>query len=138
MASGLLQRNLDAQLLQRREERRACVSFYGRRRVRLSLVPSVPHDATLAVKDLPRVLGAVVGAESLLKDSEAALRDLVAKAALSGLPVPALSSALAYFDTMRRARGTANMIQAQRDFFGLHSFERTDEEGSHHGPWAAG
>jgi 6-phosphogluconate dehydrogenase len=72
----------------------------------------------------------------LLKDNEASLRSLVAKAAAAALPVPALSSALSYFDMMRMRRGTANMIQAQRDFFGLHSFERIDREGSHHGPWA--
>ena len=46
-----------------------------------------------------------------------------------GLPIPALSSALAYFDGYRQARGTANLIQAQRDFFGAHGFERLDAEG---------
>ncbi|WP_370688221.1 NADP-dependent phosphogluconate dehydrogenase [Flavimaribacter sediminis] len=73
---------------------------------------------------------------SLLMENEASLRSLVAKAAAAALPVPALSSALSYFDMMRMQRGTANMIQAQRDFFGLHSFERLDREGSFHGPWA--
>ena len=48
---------------------------------------------------------------------------------------PALAAALAYFDTMHTARGTANMLQAQRDFFGAHGFERIDEPGAHHGPW---
>ena len=56
---------------------------------------------------------------------------------LPGSPVPALSSALAYFDSYRQARGTANLIQAQRDFFGAHGFERIDAAGAHHGPWAA-
>ena len=73
----------------------------------------------------------------ILKDSHDALRQVVAAAALNGHPAPALSSGLAYFDAMRTARGTANMIQAQRDFFGLHGFVRRDDgrEGQH-GPWA--
>ena len=50
---------------------------------------------------------------------------------------PALSAALAYFDGFRQARGTANLIQAQRDFFGAHGFERLDAPGKvAHGPWA--
>jgi 6-phosphogluconate dehydrogenase len=72
-----------------------------------------------------------------LKQSHGALRRVVAAAALSGQPTPALGAALSYFDAMRTARGTANMIQGQRDFFGRHSFERLDSAGSHHGPWAA-
>jgi len=63
------------------------------------------------------------------------LRQVVAQAALHGLALPALSSGLAYFDAMRTARGTANMIQAQRDFFGAHGFARTDGGAGHHGPW---
>lgn len=63
------------------------------------------------------------------------LRKVVAVSMASGLPVPALSAALSYFDMMRTARSTANMIQAQRDFFGAHGFERTDLPGAHHGPW---
>ncbi|WP_420334008.1 NADP-dependent phosphogluconate dehydrogenase [Roseibium sp.] len=74
-----------------------------------------------------------------LKETEAQLRQVVAQAALHGLPVPALSAALSYFDIMRTARSTANMLQGQRDFFGAHGFERTDKDGSgYHGPWAMG
>ncbi|MFV2035835.1 MAG: NADP-dependent phosphogluconate dehydrogenase, partial [Halocynthiibacter sp.] len=64
-----------------------------------------------------------------------ALRKTVTAALAHGLPVPALSAALTYFDMMRTGRSTANMIQAQRDFFGAHGFERIDEDGAHHGPW---
>jgi len=39
---------------------------------------------------------------------------------------------------IRQERGTSDLIQAQRDYFGAHSFERIDAEGSHHGPWHAG
>ena len=76
---------------------------------------------------------------ALLKTHIPALRQVVAEAALAGLPTPALSASLAYFDTLRQARGTANMIQAQRDFFGAHGFERLDRPGETglHGPWGA-
>ena len=73
-----------------------------------------------------------------LKTSHSGLREVVAVSALNGHAAPALSAALAYFDAMRTGRGTANMIQAQRDFFGAHSFERIDAEGAHHGPWGNG
>lgn len=71
----------------------------------------------------------------ILKRNHAALRRVVGYAATAGHPVPALSACLSYFDMMRTGRSTANMIQAQRDFFGAHSFERVDREGKHHGPW---
>jgi len=70
-----------------------------------------------------------------LENGVKALRALVASAVLRGIPVPAFSAALAWFDTMRQARGTTNLVQAQRDFFGAHGFERLDAEGAHHGPW---
>ncbi len=73
----------------------------------------------------------------LMKDNHQALRRTVADAALAGLPVPALSAALGYFDGYRQSRGTANLIQGQRDFFGAHTFERIGEQGSHHHDWAA-
>ncbi|MCK0169172.1 NADP-dependent phosphogluconate dehydrogenase [Jannaschia sp. S6380] len=72
----------------------------------------------------------------LLKAHHGALRQVVAAAALNGHPLPALSSGLAYFDAMRTARGTADMIQAQRDFFGLHGFEHVNGTSDQHGPWA--
>lgn len=64
-----------------------------------------------------------------------ALRRLAADAALNGHPLPALAAGLAWFDMMRTARGTANMIQAQRDFFGAHGFDRLDGRDLRHGPW---
>jgi 6-phosphogluconate dehydrogenase len=71
----------------------------------------------------------------VMKENHAALRAVVAQAAQSGLPVPALAAALGYFDGYRQANGTANLIQAQRDFFGAHSYERTDKPGTFHGGW---
>jgi 6-phosphogluconate dehydrogenase len=72
-----------------------------------------------------------------LKETEGALRKVVAAASLKGIAVPALASALAYFDMSSTPRTTANLIQGQRDFFGAHGFERTDMSGKdQHGPWA--
>lgn len=74
---------------------------------------------------------------AVMKEAQGALRRIVAGAAEAGLPVPALSSALDYFDSYRQRRGTTDLIQAQRDFFGAHGFERLDEPGTHHGPWGS-
>ena len=63
---------------------------------------------------------------SALTSAQEGWRRTVCTAILSGLPVPALSSALSYFDSMRARRLPANLLQAQRDFFGAHTFERTD------------
>ena len=71
----------------------------------------------------------------VLTGNIAGLRRVVSAAALKGLPVPALAAALSWFDTIRQARGTTDLTQAQRDYFGAHSFRRIDADGSHHGPW---
>jgi 6-phosphogluconate dehydrogenase len=55
-----------------------------------------------------------------------AWRRVVAKAVEMGIPVPAMSSALAFFDGYRRARLPQNLLQAQRDYFGAHTYERVD------------
>jgi 6-phosphogluconate dehydrogenase len=74
---------------------------------------------------------------AVLNECLPSLRKLVAYGALAGLPIPAFAASLSYIETMRRARGTANLLQAQRDFFGAHGFERTDQKGGDfHGPWA--
>jgi len=71
-----------------------------------------------------------------LGQSIPSLRRVVAAAVSLGVAVPALSASLAWYDSMRRGRGTANLIQAQRNFFGAHGFERTDVDGGkHHGDW---
>ncbi len=64
-------------------------------------------------------------------------RKVVVAATELGIPVPAFSSALAYFDSYRRARLSANLIQAQRDFFGAHTYERIDKPGVFHTQWLA-
>jgi 6-phosphogluconate dehydrogenase len=53
----------------------------------------------------------------------------------TGTPAPSFSASLSYFDTLRRERLPANLTQAQRDFFGAHTFERVDRDGSFHAHW---
>jgi 6-phosphogluconate dehydrogenase len=62
-----------------------------------------------------------------MQAGEAAWRRIVAKAVVSGLPMPAMSSALAFYDGYRRERLPANLLQAQRDYFGAHTYERVDK-----------
>ncbi|PVA11275.1 phosphogluconate dehydrogenase (NADP(+)-dependent, decarboxylating) [Pelagivirga sediminicola] len=72
-----------------------------------------------------------------LTDAAPALRRVVSAAIAGGHAVPALAAALGWFDTMRQGWGTANITQAQRDFFGHHGFARLGAPGVHHGPWWA-
>ncbi len=67
---------------------------------------------------------------------QSALRKVVALAAENGIPVLAFSSSLAYFDAYRSARLPANLTQAQRDYFGAHTYRRVDKEGSFHTQWS--
>lgn len=63
-------------------------------------------------------------------------RRVVSAGSLAGIPLPAFSSSLAYFDGLRAARLPAALIQGQRDFFGAHTYKRTDKEGSFHTEWS--
>ena len=63
------------------------------------------------------------------------LRDVVEMAAALGLPAPGLMMSLGYFDAYRSALLPANLIQAQRDFFGAHTYERLDAPGVFHTQW---
>lgn len=62
-------------------------------------------------------------------------RHTVATAVRMGLPLPAMSACLTWLDSLRQARLPSNLIQAQRDFFGAHTFERLDREGRFHHVW---
>ncbi|MNL57635.1 6-phosphogluconate dehydrogenase, NADP(+)-dependent, decarboxylating [compost metagenome] len=70
-----------------------------------------------------------------LKDILPGTRKVVGNAIQNGFAIPALASALTYFDSLRTANSALNLTQAQRDFFGAHTFERTDEEGIFHADW---
>ena len=94
------------------------------------------YEAYRSEPDLPFLCLAPTFAEEL----RAALpgwRAVVAAAARSGLPTPALATSLAWFDTLRTGHGTASLIQAQRDFFGAHTYRRlTDPDTPVHSEWA--
>jgi 6-phosphogluconate dehydrogenase len=68
-------------------------------------------------------------------NAQAAWRRVIVLATELGIPVPAFSAALAYYDSYRRGSLPANLLQAQRDYFGAHTYERTDREGSFHARW---
>jgi len=70
-----------------------------------------------------------------IREASAGWRKVVATAAEVGVPVPAFSSALAYYDSYRSAVLPANLLQAQRDFFGAHTYRRIDQEGVFHTQW---
>lgn len=72
---------------------------------------------------------------NLIESALPGLRQVVAEGAAQGHALPALASGLMWFDLMRTGRGTANLIQAQRDFFGAHGFQRIDGLDDPHGPW---
>ena len=62
----------------------------------------------------------------ILQTNHQSLREVVAQAALNGIPTPSLSAALSWFDSYRTENLPANLLQAQRDYFGAHTYERVD------------
>jgi 6-phosphogluconate dehydrogenase len=70
-----------------------------------------------------------------LANAQKAWRHVVATAATIGIPVPAFMTALAYYDGYRHARLPANLLQAQRDYFGAHTYKRIDKDGTFHSEW---
>jgi 6-phosphogluconate dehydrogenase len=73
--------------------------------------------------------------KEIVDRSQANWRKVVSVSAEMGIPAPAFSSALAYYDSYRRERLPANLIQAQRDYFGAHTYERVDQPGTFHSAW---
>jgi 6-phosphogluconate dehydrogenase len=73
-----------------------------------------------------------------VSDGVPAWRRIVGTAAAAGVPTPAFSSSLAYFDGLRRERLPAALIQGLRDFFGAHTYQRVDRDGSFHTSWGGG
>ncbi len=92
-------------------------------------------DAYDAQSDLANLMLAPYFADGL-KSAQDSWRTVVAEAVRLGVPTPAFSSALAYYDGYRREQLPANLIQAQRDLFGAHTYERVDREGTFHSRWA--
>ena len=71
----------------------------------------------------------------IIHESQDSWRRVVSLAVQHGIPVPSFSSALSYYDSYRREKLPANLIQAQRDYFGAHTYERVDKEGVFHTEW---
>jgi 6-phosphogluconate dehydrogenase len=84
--------------------------------------------------DLPNLLVAPAVADELNGHQES-IRAVVAGAVGAGIPTPALSASLAYLDAYRSAWLPANLVAAQRDYFGAHTFQRVDREGAFHVQW---
>jgi 6-phosphogluconate dehydrogenase len=85
-------------------------------------------------KSLPNLLLAPEFKQTIL-DRQEAWREVLSVAAKLGIPVPAFSASLDYFDSYRRDRLPQNLTQAQRDYFGAHTYERTDKPGIFHTEW---
>ncbi len=94
--------------------------------------------------DITEAFKADVGLQNLLlspsfvdkvQETVGAARELVAYGATNGIPLPGLSNALTYFDAYTSSRLPLNLIQAQRDYFGSHTYERLDKEGIFHTEW---
>jgi 6-phosphogluconate dehydrogenase len=72
----------------------------------------------------------------ILLEKHSALRQVVTASAATGIPAPGMSASLAYFDSYRSGRLPANLTQAQRDYFGAHTYRRIDREGTFHTQWS--
>ncbi|MEG9297377.1 NADP-dependent phosphogluconate dehydrogenase [Mangrovibacillus sp. Mu-81] len=73
--------------------------------------------------------------KEIVESYQYALRDVISVAVQNGVPVPGFSAALSYYDSYRTETLPANLIQAQRDYFGAHTYERVDKEGTFHTEW---
>ncbi|QBR73794.1 NADP-dependent phosphogluconate dehydrogenase [Microbacterium sediminis] len=92
-------------------------------------------DAYAATPDLPVLMTAPYFVE-VFERAQAAWRRVVVAAAQAGIPSPAFSSSLAYFDGIRADRLPAALVQGQRDFFGAHTYKRIDKPGTFHTLWS--
>jgi 6-phosphogluconate dehydrogenase len=102
--------------------------------IRASLLEEI-RAALSSEPDLPNLILAPFFREALLT-SQAGWRQVVQAGAGWGIPLPAMGASLAAFDSFRSARLPANLIQAQRDYFGAHTYRRVDREGSFHTDWS--
>ncbi len=73
--------------------------------------------------------------KEIVESYQHALRDIMVVAVQNGIPVPCFSAALSYYDSYRTETLPANLLQAQRDYFGAHTYQRTDKEGTFHTNW---
>jgi 6-phosphogluconate dehydrogenase len=73
--------------------------------------------------------------KEIAESYQQSLREIISAAVMNGIPVPSFSAALSYFDSYRTETLPANLIQAQRDYFGAHTYQRIDKEGIFHTEW---
>jgi 6-phosphogluconate dehydrogenase len=92
------------------------------------------REAYEAQPDLTNLMVADFFADALA-EAQDPWRRVIARAAEIGIPTPAFSSSLAYYDGYRRATGPAGLIQGLRDLFGAHTYRRNDREGTFHTAW---
>ncbi|HSH82428.1 MAG TPA: NADP-dependent phosphogluconate dehydrogenase [Herpetosiphonaceae bacterium] len=95
-------------------------------------------DVTRAFRNTPDLPNLLLDEEfaAAIRERDAQWREALRVATELGIATPALSSALAYYDAYRAARLPANLIQAQRDYFGAHTYQRVDRPGTFHSSWA--
>ncbi|WP_312393107.1 NADP-dependent phosphogluconate dehydrogenase [Mixta calida] len=92
---------------------------------------------TDAYKEMPDIANLLLAPyfKNIADEYQQALRDVVAYAVQNGIPTPTFSAAIAYYDSYRSAVLPANLIQAQRDYFGAHTYKRIDKDGVFHTEW---
>jgi 6-phosphogluconate dehydrogenase len=96
------------------------------------------NDIFAAYQQAPQLAHLLLDAQvqELVRHALPGARAVVAAAATAGLAVPAYAASLGYFDSLRSARMPSNLIQAQRDYFGAHTYELIGHEGVFHSQWA--
>ena len=103
-----------------------------------SYLVKLTHDSGVAEVLLPAAnsdYALFLVLEAAVDAAQGAWRQVVAAAVRAGLPVPALGAGLAYYDGYRSKRLPHNLLQAQRDYFGAHTYERIDRQGRFHTDW---
>ncbi|MEH7191288.1 NADP-dependent phosphogluconate dehydrogenase [Bacillus toyonensis] len=73
--------------------------------------------------------------KEIVESYQGGLRQIISMAVQQGIPIPAFSAAISYYDSYRTAKLPANLLQAQRDYFGAHTYKRVDKEGTFHTKW---
>jgi 6-phosphogluconate dehydrogenase len=94
-------------------------------------------DVSFVFKEDPRLQNLILAPifQEAIISYQKAWREVVEAAVRLGIPIPAMTSSLAYFDSYRSSRLPANLIQAQRDYFGAHTYQRIDRAGVFHTIW---
>lgn len=101
--------------------------------IRAALLEDI-REAYKAKNNLPNLL-LDPNLSGKIKKHQESLRQVVCQSSQAGIPAPGMMVSLGYFDSYRSAWLPANLIQAQRDYFGAHTYEMIDEKGTFHMEW---